>query len=230
MGNIPKIKKKAVPLNERAYRMLKDLILKNSLEPGEWLVESKLAKALGISRSPVREALVKLENERLVEVVPSQGIRVMPLSAKYFNEVYEIREAMEGLAARKVAPLITDQDLDKLASIIEEMQNYLDREDYEAWSKKDTDVHNIFVSKVDNDMLKEAIRKLRDHFSRTIDFGSHFPKHLEKAQEEHRVIWRVMKTRSPEKLEQAVRTHVENVRQRLVEAFNTFRKNSDENI
>ena len=222
MSVIRKLQKKTVPLNERTYRMLKELIVNNSLKPGEWLVESQLAKALGISRSPVREALVKLENEHLVEAVPSQGVRVMPISVKYLNEVYEIREAMEGLAALKAAPLITDQDLKSVEAILEEMQVNLDQGDFGAWGVRENDIHNAFVCKVDNDMLKEAIGKLRDHFSRTIDFGSNFPDHIIASHKEHREIYRAMETRSPEGLEKAVRTHVKNVRRRLVAAFNAL--------
>jgi DNA-binding GntR family transcriptional regulator len=219
MAKIRKLTKKGLPLNERVFRILKGLIVDNSLKPGEWLVESALAKALGVSRSPVREALVKLENERLVEVVPPRGARVMPLSAKYFNEVYEIRCALECLAARKAAPLVTDRDLERLEAILEEMQGYLDQEDYIAWSKRENDVHQTLVSKADNDLLKEDINKLRDHFSRAIDFGSNFPNHIRKSHQEHQAIHRAMKTRSPGLVEEAVRTHVENVGRRLVEAF-----------
>jgi len=229
MSKIRKLTKKSLPLNERAYRMLKGLIVDNSLKPGEWLVESSLAKAMGISRSPVREALVKLENERLVEAVPSRGIRVMPLSVKYFNEVYEIRCALEGLAARKAAPLITDRDLDRMEAILDDMQGYLDQKNFEAWSKRENEVHQAFVSKADNDLLKKDIDKLRDHFSRTVDFGTNFPDHLKKSHQEHQAIWQAMKTRSPELLEEAVRAHIENVRQRLVEAFeNSNRENGEE--
>jgi DNA-binding GntR family transcriptional regulator len=218
MSKIPKLTK-SLPLNERAYRMLTELILNNTLQPGQMLVESALAKSLGISRSPLREALAKLENEGLIESVPGRGSRVRPLSVKYLAEVYEIRCALERLAARKAAPFIDRKDLAKMKRLLEEMKEALARQDLSSWGSNDIDLHQIFVDKADNDLLKEDIRKLRKHLFRTISFGNRFPAHLEAAQREHVAIYEAMKSGSPELLEEKVEEHVVRVGERLIEAL-----------
>jgi DNA-binding GntR family transcriptional regulator len=211
---ISKIQKQA-PLADQAYEIIKKAIINSEFPPGEYIVEASLAKSLGISRSPLREAMVKLQEEDYLESVPDRGTRVAPIRPKYFMDLYEYRCAVESLAARKSAKNITKWDINRMEKLVKKMDQYIRKNDFHSWSKNDYSFHDIIINKSDNEIVKREIKKLRDQLVRVALIANRFPEHIKESHKEHCMILEAMKLKSPEKLEKAVTSHIEKVIQRV---------------
>src|SRR5881628_3303257 len=114
-------------LQEKVYDHLKQAILAGEIQPGERLLETRLAESLGVSRIPVREAIRKLERDGLIVVYPRRGVYASPLGPRDVDEVYAIRAVLEGLAARLAAEHRTEQHLARLDEIVADMAEQADR-------------------------------------------------------------------------------------------------------
>lgn len=141
-------------LTDAAYQALKDRIIRLDLPPGHRVVEDDVAASLGMSRTPVREALVRLEEEGLVETLPRQGVRVSPLSKRDIRDISQVlacleEEAAETLAARHPGP----EEMARLDSAIDAMDESLDREDIVAWAEADFRFHRLLVEMCGNRQL-----------------------------------------------------------------------------
>lgn len=131
-----------------AYDAIKDRILSGGLEPGEALSESEWAHTLGISRTPVREAIQQLAREGLVEVFPKRGTLVARLSVRDVRESFELRQAIEGFAARLAAARRTDEQLDAMRVALSPSEG----DGY----RRGTDFHRLVVHAADNSYLEQA--------------------------------------------------------------------------
>ena len=119
----------------RAYEELRRRILANEMPAGTQYLEQALADELGMSRTPVREALIRLSDERLVEVKPRHGARVLPVSASDMAEIYELLTSLEAIAARRVAERgLGAPQLKRLDDAVHGMDQALERNDLTAWS------------------------------------------------------------------------------------------------
>src|SRR5919202_6686418 len=114
-------------LQEKVYDHLKQAILAGEIQPGERLLETRLAKSLGVSRIPVREAIRKLEREGLIVAFPRRGVYASSLSPRDVDEVYAVRAVLEGLAARLAAEHRTEEQLGRLDTIVAEMAEQAER-------------------------------------------------------------------------------------------------------
>jgi DNA-binding GntR family transcriptional regulator len=148
---------------ETAYEQLKSKILRGELAPGAQLLEEELAVTLGMSRTPVREAAVRLEQEGFVAIVPRRGFRVTPLSKRAVREINEVLEcleiqAAERLAARQIAP----EDLKLLEGAVGRMDAALATEDQQAWAQADYEFHTLLIELCGNQHLAEVARNFLD--------------------------------------------------------------------
>ncbi len=107
-----------VPASERVLERIGQSILQGELLPGTRLTETDLAQRFGVSRAPLREALLRLEERQLIERVPFSGMRVAPLGPRTIDELYEIREVLEGLACRRAAQIITPEQVAELRQLL----------------------------------------------------------------------------------------------------------------
>ncbi|HVL71541.1 MAG TPA: GntR family transcriptional regulator [Beijerinckiaceae bacterium] len=144
-------------LVETAYGELKRKIVRNELAPGAQFLEEELAMMLGMSRTPVREAAVRLEQEGFLEIVPRRGFRVRPLSKRAIREINEVLEcleiqAAERLAARKVPPA----ELQRLEGAVARMDAALAGEDPDAWAQADYEFHSLLIELCGNQHLAEV--------------------------------------------------------------------------
>ena len=116
------------PLREIVFETLRDAIINQVLRPGERLMEIQLAEEMGVSRTPVREAIRKLELEGFVVMVPRRGVYVAGISMKDIHEVFEVRSALEALAASLAAERITEEELEEMERrLVEEAKETEDR-------------------------------------------------------------------------------------------------------
>ena len=131
------------PLREVVCEALRDAITKGMLKPGERLMEIQLAEELGVSRTPVREAIRKLELEGYVIMMPRRGTYVANLSIRDVNEVFEIRTSLESLASGLAAERITVEELDNLQRLLVQIGIYIEKNDMEKIVETDTAFHGL---------------------------------------------------------------------------------------
>lgn len=143
---------------DAAYRVVRQRILDNHWAPGHHALEQALALELGMSRTPVREACIRLANEGLVEVVPRHGVRVLPVSPSDMREIYEILTSLESMAAELVAK--TRPSAVKLAPLEKasrDMEKALKRDDLDAWAEADERFHRLLVQMCGNAKLGAVV-------------------------------------------------------------------------
>lgn len=154
-------------LVEQAYQALRRRILDNVYSPGRQALEQELATELGISRTPVREALMRLQNEGLIEVIPRHGMRVLPVSPTDMAEIYVVLTALECAAAEIVAARRpTETELEPLLRATGDMDRALRTDDLDAWAAADERFHRTLVDLAGNRMLRETVDNFWDRAHR----------------------------------------------------------------
>lgn len=198
---------KKANLYKEVYEFIKNSIVHGNFAPGEKLKEIKLAEMLNISRTPVREALRKLETEGLVEIYPSQGAQVANLNKKTMTNLYECRAVMEGLAAKKAALQISNNELDLLEESILLARQYQLRNDLKKVVEKNTMFHETVMKASQNASLIQMMEQVRAQILRyrMIMFNIGFrPRFLD----EHLAIYHAIKNRKPDLAESLMKQHI----------------------
>jgi DNA-binding GntR family transcriptional regulator len=140
-------------LGKKVYRVLKSKIIKGSFKPGDKLVESRIAKQLEVSRTPVREALRQLAASGFVKMNPNQAIIVNDISIKDLREVLQIRGVLEGLTARLAVPLITEGKIKVLETCNENMEKFIRKNNVLAFGKESDKFHSVILEVCGNNRL-----------------------------------------------------------------------------
>ena len=153
------------PLREVVFETLRDAIRKGILKPGERLMEIHLAEQLGVSRTPVREAIRKLELEGYVIMMPRRGTYVSNLSIKDINEVFEIRTSLDSLASGLAAERITDEELEHLQRLLVVIGEAIKEKKMEKIVEADTKFHDILYQASRNNRLVGIIYNLREQLT-----------------------------------------------------------------
>src|SRR4051812_35913525 len=162
----------APSLVDHAYDVIRRRILDNIYQPGAHALESELAAELGISRTPLREALIRLQNENLVEIVPRHGMRVLPVSATDMKEIYEVLTALESYAVELVASRKpTSSELKPLVDATGNMTRALKAKNLEAWAQADEYFHKYLIELGGNRLLVDAIQQYCDRAHRALMFS-----------------------------------------------------------
>ncbi|OYX00675.1 MAG: GntR family transcriptional regulator, partial [Bosea sp. 32-68-6] len=152
---------------ERAYRALKDLILSNELPAGSQLLEQEAALRLGMSRTPVREAMIRLEQDGVVEIRPRHGMRVLPVSAADMREIYDVLTSLEATAAEMVARKgVTAEELQGLKDAVGEMEAALASDNLDGWAAADHRFHELLVKLAGNQRLQQIVTQLSEQAHR----------------------------------------------------------------
>ncbi|MEV3929188.1 MULTISPECIES: GntR family transcriptional regulator [unclassified Streptomyces] len=152
---------KPLPAAERVYAHIKEAVLDRRYEGGTLLTEGDLAEAVGVSRTPVREALLRLEVEGLIKLYPKKGALVLAVSAQEISDVVETRLLVEEFAARKAVPAPA-QLIARLAQLLEEQRELAEAGDLAAVSVKDRCFHAEIVKNAGNEILSRLYDQLRD--------------------------------------------------------------------
>ena len=150
-----------LPLRDVVFNTLRDAILTGKLVPGERLMENQLAEKLGVSRTPVREALRMLELENLVELVPRKGAQVLDMSEKDIVNILEVRSALEGLATSVACKKMSKEDLQQLKNMEVDFEKAVAENDVEHFVDIDEDFHDLIFAATENDKLINIFRNLR---------------------------------------------------------------------
>ena len=155
-----------LPLRDVVFNTLREAILKGELQPGERLMELQLASKLGVSRTPIREAIRRLEQEGLAVTMPRKGAEVARMTLKDMEDVLEVREALDELAARIACAKINDEQLENLKSIRDEFKKSLDSGDVKKIAEEDVRFHDAIYEATDNAKLIALTNNIREQMYR----------------------------------------------------------------
>lgn len=195
-------------LGQHVFENLKQAIIRGEVAPGDRLVESRLADALDISRTPVREAIHKLEREGLLRKLPKGGFAVMNLSREDIEETFGIRCVLESYAARLAAENYSEEELLPLEEKIREFQKFLDKGQLDELPRINTEFHSLFYSLSRSPKLIKMINDLRDQIFRFRKILLKKDKWAEASNEDHRKMLEAIRERDVNRVERVVKKHI----------------------
>ena len=155
-----------LPLRDVVFNTLRQAILRGELKPGERLMEIQLANKLGVSRTPIREAIRKLELEGLVLMIPRRGAEVAEITEKSLRDVLEVRGALEELAVKLACQKITDEQIAELRAAEKEFEQALNSGDVTVYAEADVKFHDVIYHATDNQRLIQLLFNLREQMYR----------------------------------------------------------------
>ncbi|HEY8426120.1 MAG TPA: GntR family transcriptional regulator [Limnochordales bacterium] len=204
------------PLRELVFEALREAIITGALKPGERLMEVQLADELGVSRTPVREAIRKLEHEGFVVMIPRKGAYVADISLKDVVEIFDVRTALEALAAQLAAERASDEDLERTERILVEYGECVESGDIARLIEVDTRFHEAIYQMAGNSRLKQMLSLLGEQVMRYRTMTlSHKPR-MRKALEEHRRIVEAIAARDAQRAARLAREHIESAEHALM--------------
>jgi DNA-binding GntR family transcriptional regulator len=195
-------------LKDHAYRRIKTAILNLELKPGDALIEGELAERLGISKTPVRDALTELRREGLVTKIPYSGTFVSEITPQDIRDIIQIRTVLESLAARLATPLLTEAELQKLADLITFELDAIGAGNIEFASQCNGEFHDVIIHKVQNQRLVSILENIGDQMKRIRALSSQLQGRLHKSAEEHNLVLAALRDRDPDKAEEMLRVHM----------------------
>ncbi len=200
---------------QRAYDFIKMQIMNLAYKPGEVITDSQVATELGISRTPVREAFYRLENEELLVNLARRGWRVYSLSLEDIHEIFDIKIALEGMAARKAAEC-DDKDLKNLLrTIFKEMKDAAEAGDSETWQNKDIVLHRTIFEMAGNQRAYRIVMNLNDQWHRIRVGFTAMSGRMGKSIEEHATFVEAILDGDGPQAETEIRRHLEIIREEL---------------
>jgi len=199
-------------LSKKVYRALKERIIEEDLKPGEKILEVNIAEQLGVSRTPIREALRELAAEGFVKMIPNQGMVVSNISIEEIKEVLQIRKLLEGFAASIAAKKINKGEIKKLEKIIEKMNISISKDNVLVYSDLNGEFHNLILKVCGNKRLIKICTNLSgaDHRFRIRALRDN-SKRLKYSIKEHQKIVDALKRKDPEQADRLSQKHIENV-------------------
>ncbi len=201
---------------DKIASILRNEIIKGNIKPGQKLLEKELCEQLGVSRTPLREAIRNLEVEGLIESIPNKGSRVRTMTIQDIKNVYELRIELEALATKKSVPYLIKEDLDSLFSIQEMLKTATKKATWGEVSELNKKFHNILVSKGDNNLLLSTIDQL--HKVSVVISVSNFsiPGRSWNVIDEHSKVIEAVKEKDAELASILMRNHLEAARDSLL--------------
>ncbi|MEE1008723.1 MAG: GntR family transcriptional regulator [Agathobacter sp.] len=199
-----------LPLRDVVFNTLREAILKGELQPGERLMELQLASKLGVSRTPIREAIRMLEQEGLAVTVPRKGAEVAKMTLKDMEDVLEVREALDELAAQIACKKINEEQLSKLRIVRDEFEDSLASNDIKRIAQADVRFHDVIYEATDNSKLVSLLNNLREQIYRYRVEYLKDPKNYPALINEHNEIVKALAERNEEKVTIAMHHHVAN--------------------
>lgn len=203
-------------LQEQAYRFVKARIMNLDLKPGQYLNDSDIADELGMSRTPVREGLRRLEHEGLLINQARRGWRVYTLSLEDIHEIFDVKEAVEGMLARCAAECSNDELRDTLAQALAQMNLAAEAGDIEKWLAADGQLHDTIFAMCGNKRAASVVQSLNDQWHRVRIGFLALQGRVQRSSPEHRAIVESILAGDGEEAERLMSVHLRNVEKELV--------------
>lgn len=209
-----------MPLREVVFTTLRQAILKGELPPGERLMEITLANKLGVSRTPIREAIRKLELEGLVVMIPRKGAHVAHITVQELNDVLEVRRGLEELAIRKACERITEEEVLKLEKAADEFSMLVDSNNLMALAEADVRFHDVIYESTHNRRLVQILNNLREQMYR---YRMEYLKEADARRlldNEHKDICRAIREKDIQKAHDYICQHIDNQQRSIIKSIN----------
>ena len=205
---------------EYAYEIISKLILEGKIKPGEPLNEIELCKITSTSRTPIREAIGRLAYEKLVKVIPRRGAFVTKFTLEDIRQIYQLREAIEGMAARLAC---THVEIKKLEDLEQKCTTLLNCPDVESCLKEHKEInrelHSYILNKSGNKMFADIVNQFQTILQMEMGITAKLNTSVANSCVEHNRIIEALKDRNPEKAEYEMRKHISEVYEWIVQAF-----------
>ena len=200
---------KAESLKDQAYEILRSSIITGRLEPGRLHNEKDLARGLGISRTPVREALLDLSKEGMIVFIPRKGIKIREITRRDISDVMELRKVIESYIIESCCGQLTPADLKGIGKIIEKQKAMTMKGNREGYVEAEREFHLFLASRTGNRQLQNVMENLRDllHFMAIKAIA--YQGRMEQVLREHRRIWAALEERDQKKAKEAMFLHLD---------------------
>lgn len=221
MQKMPQLRKPSA-LKDWAYETIKQNILDMHFPPGTNICIEELSEQLDVSRTPIREALLRLESDGLVRSVPRVGFFVIQITKRDLEELFELRILLESYAARKAASNLTDEDVTQLEHLNREAALGVEQEDRQRFLEAEVAFHTLIIDRTQNGRLIEVMRGLEEltHRERLLSLES--ADNVRQTLTEHQHIAEAMQQRDAELAAQRMQEHLQAAKQRLLSLYDTF--------
>lgn len=205
-----------LPLRDFVFNTLRQAILTGELKPGERLMEIHLADKLGVSRTPIREAIRKLELEGLVTMVPRRGAEVAQITEKSMSDVLEVRRSLDALCAELACDRITEEGLQALKQACDSFEQCVQGGDINKIAHADVALHDIIVQATGNQRLIQLVNNLSEQMYRyRFEYIKDDSQH-QNLVEEHRIIYQSIVGKDKETAAAAAKTHIDNQKKAII--------------
>lgn len=205
-----------LPLRDVVFNTLRQGILKGELKPGERLMEIHLANKLGVSRTPIREAIRMLELEGLVKMVPRKGAEVARISKQDLRDVLEVRRSLDSLAVSLACSRITEEEKKTLSQAEDEFERSINTKDATTIAEADVKFHDVILKASKNGRLVQMVNNLAERVYRyRLEYIKDSRNH-ERLIEEHRRIMKYIEAGDAENARNAIEMHIDNQEKNII--------------
>ena len=216
--------KKLNPIEEslistKVYERIREAIISGQFRPGTKLTVDILSEELKVSRTPVKEALVRLEREGLVESIPRRGMFVTKIDIEDAIEIYELREVLEGFAVRKFCENLDLDVLNELKKLLKEGERYVIQGKLEKYSDIDEKFHKTIWDKSKNRRLFKFLENIRSQIRLLMTSSVNIPGRAEESLKEHKNIIKALEERNPDLAEEYMRLHIRKTKEVALKTY-----------
>lgn len=205
-----------LPLRDVVFNTLRKAILTGTLKPGERLMEVHLANKLGVSRTPIREAIRKLELEGLVIMIPRRGAEVAQITEKSLKDVLEVRRALDVLSVELACDRITEEETATLKKACDDFERAVRGKDVSVIATADVALHDIIVKATGNQRLQQLVNNLAEQMYRYRFVYIKDESQHDKLVREHKEIFESIADRDKERASKAARIHIDNQEKSII--------------
>jgi DNA-binding GntR family transcriptional regulator len=216
------LKVKPMGLADWAYEQIKENILNLVYQPGSQLEVERLAAEMGISRTPIREALLRLERDGLVQVISRVGFFATDISARDLEELYELRELLESRAVRDSIPCLSKAEIDCLKRVVGDTAAAIEQGDHDRFIASEIEFHAILTEHAPNQRLVATLESFKDLTYRWRILSTKSPDYMHTTLNEHQAIFDAVKHRDAELACQLMSDHINNAKNRISEVVSQF--------
>ncbi len=211
-------------LRDRVYEQLREAILSGLIVPGATLLQEQLAEQMGVSRTPIRDALDRLASEGLVTRGAGGRVSVSELSFQEIHEKYAVRQVLEGLALRLAFERIGERQLARLQSYLFDMQAAVEQNDWLAITEIGCDFHDTIIASCGNTFLVQSLQILNDSIRRYRRVAANMPGRAVETLREHELVFAALQRGDVEAADELIQAHIARSQQQLETAIKAYKQ------